>query len=747
MFDSIDSFPPAQQVPVSSPEGPRDPALEPFDQQFPIIADADRPITPLRVLKHGDSFAVFDPRGDIVPSAASEEGLYHDGTRFLSRFELMLFGHQPLLLSSTVSADNSTFEADLTNPDLLRDGVVAVARGEINICRTRVLWNARCAERIQVTNYRLDHIEVPISLHFDADFADVFEVRGTRRARRGERLPDESGDGYLMRYHGLDARERRARVRWNRKPDRGGQNRVMWTLSLEPMATASVDLSIEYEADGLQVEVLADGSFDNVLALKKGLRAHAPHAFCCDLASSSTIFNRWLDRSSADLQIMMTDTPHGSYPYAGIPWFSTPFGRDGVITAFEMLWLNPSVARGVLSFLSQTQASMTDDARDATPGKIMHEMRGGEMAALGEVPFGCYYGSCDVTPLFVMLAHAYYNRTADLAFVEEIWPHLVRALEWMETSGDVDGDGFIEYARQSDRGLVQQGWKDSHDSVFHADGSLAEGPIALCEVQGYAYAAWKGAGELALLRGDARSANDWLARADRLRVQFERAFWCDDLGTYALALDGKKRPCRVRTSNPGHCLFAGIVSPERAERVCATLMEDGSFAGWGVRTVAATERRYNPQSYHNGSIWPHDNALVAAGMARYGFTGAARRILTAMADLSEAVDLHRLPELICGFPRRGREYPTLYPVACAPQAWAAGAVFLLLSATLGVHVDAPARRISFSRGRLPESLDWLRLTDLAVGDARIDVRLERHPHDVGVTVLRREGQIEIVTIK
>jgi glycogen debranching enzyme len=250
-----------------------------------------------------------------------------------------------------------------------------------------------------------------------------------------------------------------------------------------------------------------------------------------------------------------------------------------------------------------------------------------------------------------------------------------------------------------------------------------------------------------LLRGDARSANDWLARADRLRVQFERAFWCDDLGTYALALDGKKRPCRVRTSNPGHCLFAGIVSPERAERVCATLMEDGSFAGWGVRTVAATERRYNPQSYHNGSIWPHDNALVAAGMARYGFTGAARRILTAMADLSEAVDLHRLPELICGFPRRGREYPTLYPVACAPQAWAAGAVFLLLSATLGVHVDAPARRISFSRGRLPESLDWLRLTDLAVGDARIDVRLERHPHDVGVTVLRREGQVEIVTIK
>jgi glycogen debranching enzyme len=444
---------------------------------------------------------------------------------------------------------------------------------------------------------------------------------------------------------------------------------------------------------------------------------------------------------------MMTNTAHGVYPYAGIPWFSTPFGRDGIITAFEMLWLNPDVAHGVLSFLAETQATATDDARDAQPGKILHEMRGGEMAALGEVPFGCYYGSCDVTPLFVMLADAYYQRTGDLAFIDRIWPNLVHALEWMQGSGDPDGDGFIEYARRSERGLVQQGWKDSHDSVFHADGTLAEAPIALCEIQGYAYAAWKGAAQLALVRGDAESSRDWMARAERLRVQFEETFWCDDLGTYALALDGGKRPCRVRTSNPGHCLFAGIASQERAERVCATLMEEASFAGWGIRTVAATERRYNPQSYHNGSIWPHDNAIIAAGMARYGFTGAARRILTAMADLSEAVDLHRLPELICGFPRRGREYPTLYPVACAPQAWASGAVFLLLAAALGVHVDAAGHRISFSRGWLPETIDWIRLTDLAVGDAHIDLRLERHPHDVGATVLRREGHVEIVTIR
>jgi glycogen debranching enzyme len=462
--------------------------------------------------------------------------------------------------------------------------------------------------------------------------------------------------------------------------------------------------------------------------------------------SSSATFNRWLDRSAADLQMMLTDTPHGVYPYAGIPWFSTPFGRDGLIAALEVLWVNPDVARGVLSFLAATQARDFVDARDAQPGKILHELRGGEMAALGEVPFGRYYGSCDATPLFVMLAHAYYERTGDRAFIDEIWPNVAAALEWMRTSGDLDEDGFIEYAPRAASGLDNQGWKDSHDAVFHADGSPAGGPIALCEIQGYAYAAWKGAAQLAAMRGERDAANGWLDRAERLREEFERAFWCEDLGTYALALDGRKQPCRIRTSNPGHCLFAGIVSPERAERVCASLMSDASFAGWGVRTVAAGEPRFNPQSYHNGSIWPHDNALAAAGLARYGFTGAAVRVLMAMFELSEAVDLHRLPELICGFARRGR-HPTLYPVACAPQTWAAGAVFLLLSAALGLQIDAPARRIVFSRGRLPESLDWVRIADLSIGATRVDLRLERHPQDVGVTVLRRDGAVDIVTVK
>jgi glycogen debranching enzyme len=719
-----------------------------LDEQFPIIAGPERPVVPLRVLKHGDCFGVFDPRGNIVPGDASEEGIYHDGTRFLSCFELLLFGHPPLLLSSTVSVDDAVFDADLTNPDVLSDdGHITLSRGEVNVHRSRILWQTCCVDRIRVTNFSLDRIDVPLAIRFDADFADVFEVRGTRRPKRGERLPDVNGDDYVMRYRGLDDRERRSRLRWSRTPDKIDTGRVAFRLRLEPKETATIVMSVSFESDIIvppPPEPVAR-AFDHALSSTRARRA-LQGSSCCRVLSSSSMFNRWLDRSTADLQIMLTDTPHGAYPYAGIPWFSTPFGRDGLITAFELLWINPEIAKGVLMFLAETQATSSDDIQDAQPGKILHEMRGGEMAALGEVPFGRYYGSCDATPLFVMLAYAYYTRTGDRELIDRIWPNIEAALRWMETSGDPDQDGFIDYARKSETGLINQGWKDSHDSIFHSDGSTAEGPIALSEVQGYAYAAWSGAAQLAALRDDSTNGREFSMRAERLRERFELAFWCEDLDTYALALDGRRRPCRVRTSNPGHCLFAGIVAPERAKRLCDTLMAEASFNGWGVRTVAAGERRYNPQSYHNGSIWPHDNALIAAGASRYGFTGVAARILSSTLELSEAVDLHRLPELICGFTRRGRE-PTLYPVACAPQTWAAGAVFLMLAASLGINIDAPARRLSFSRGRLPESIDWIRVTDLRIGGAIVDLQLERHPHDLGVTIIRREGDVEIVTVK
>jgi glycogen debranching enzyme len=317
----------------------------------------------------------------------------------------------------------------------------------------------------------------------------------------------------------------------------------------------------------------------------------------------------------------------------------------------------------------------------------------------------------------------------------------------MDTSGDRDGDGFIEYQRRSHTGLIQQGWKDSYDSVFHADASLAEPPIAMCEIQGYAYQAWRGAAKLARSRGHAKENRDWRARAMRLRSRFDDAFWCDDIGMFALALDGRKQPCRVRASNPGHCLFSGIATVRRARKVAAMLMGDVMFAGWGVRTVAAGEARYNPMSYHNGSVWPHDNALIASGLGRYGFTDRAARIMSAMLDLSQWVDSNRLPELICGFHRRGGESPTLYPVACAPQAWASAAAYMLLASCLGLEIDAAGRRVWFRRAMLPDRVEWIRLTNLSILDASVDLLVTRHAQDVGIEVLRREGNVEILTVK
>jgi len=751
-----------------------------------------------RVLKYGDTFAVFNRYGDIEALGPLQFGLFHSESRHLSRMALYVNDRQPQLLGSTVRQDTALLAVDLTNLDetLGPEGQQAgpLQRGMIHIFRSSLLDQATCHQLVRLINYGSENVSVSVTLHFDADFVDIFEVRGSKRERRGEILPTQiKPQEVLLSYRGLDKVVRGTRLYFWQVPESLGPNEARFAFVLQPKVEQNLVVDIFCERSdskpfdsaqlpagtpllaGVQLpsgtaspdgaaspisaaspigaasaagtrlpRVTASPDGTTLLAQRNAFSLQSKIFRATRVVASSDRLNAWISRSGSDLRMLTEGNPEGEYPYAGVPWFSTVFGRDGIITAMECLWIAPTIARGVLGYLADTQATEENLVQDAEPGKIIHEIRRGEMAVLGEVPFGRYYGSVDATPLFVMLVGEYFQRTNDLEFVKEIWPHVEAALQWMERYGDADGDGYVEYRRMSPRGLLQQGWKDSHDSIFHADGRIAEPPIALCEVQGYVYAAKLAASRLCAALGFEFQATRFANDAAALKKRFNEDFWCEELGTFALALDGNKKPCRVSTSNAGHALFSGIATQEHAEAVCETLLSPSLFSGWGVRTVSSTEKRYNPMSYHNGSVWPHDNAIVGYGFARYGMNEKALQILTAMFDASSEVDLHRLPELFCGFHRReSAGAPILYPVACAPQAWAAGAVYLLLAGCLGMKIDAAERYVQFENPQLPSGVSDVEIRGLQVGEAQADLLIRRHSRGIDVEVLEKHGQLEV----
>jgi glycogen debranching enzyme len=714
----------AKTAPAFLPEAPPESA-------FTITATAGPP----RALKHGDTFLVLDIRGDIGTSFVGSSGLFHDDTRYLSHLELLLNDKPPLLLGSNIRDDNTAFFADLTNPDLIDGQRILMEKDRVHILRTIFIWSDTAYQRLGLRNYGDQPIDLRLTTLFANDFADLFEVRGAHRERRGTaRAKVLDGNRVLLSYDGLDSKTRQTALDFDPPPDQLKADAAVYSLHLKPGETRPLFLAISCNRGEARPLPFLRGLLKARREVRDGTRRRT------SVETSNDRFNEILCRSAADLEMLMTNTPQGRYPYAGIPWYSTTFGRDGLITALQMLWWSPDVARGVLRRLAAYQATKYDPLADAEPGKILHEMRGGEMAALREVPFGLYYGSVDSTPLFVLLAGLYAERTGDRDTINELWP------AWIDGPGDPDGDGFVEYKRASDQGLANQGWKDSHDAVFHADGRLAEGAIALVEVQGYVYAAKRMAARCARRLGLDFAADRLDSEATGLAERFEAAFWCADLDTYALALDGDKQPCRVRTSNAGQVLFTGIAAPDRAARVAVGLLQPNFFSGWGIRTVARGEPRFNPMSYHNGSIWPHDNALIALGMARYEAKRPIETLFGGLFSAATYMDQRRLPELFCGFQRQRGHGPTLYPVACSPQAWASATPFTLLEACLGLEFDPFKSEIRLRNPRLPEFLDEVVLRDLQLSSSSVDLRVRRHGATVSLDTPRISGEIHVSVV-
>jgi glycogen debranching enzyme len=705
--------------------------------RFYILASSVAADLPRLVLKHDDAFLVADRRGDLPGLPESEFGFYADGTRFLSQLELRVHQRRPLVLNAAVLDDALQSAIELTNPDIQAEGRLILPGRTLRISRLLALHRNRLDQALSIESFAHQAGALELSWEFAADFLDVFEVRGHRRSRRGTTLPARvEGPALVLAYRGLDDVVRETRFEFAPAPACLDSSSARYRVSLPP--GGRLELAVSAVAVASPAPTARRGARADAVGERRfGLRRDATR-----VETGHELFNRWLERARSDLHLLLTETPEGLVAYAGIPWYVAPFGRDSLITALQVLPYQPEVARGTLGFLARHQGTTDDPFTDQEPGKIFHEYRRGELAACREIPFIPYYGTVDATPLYVILLAEYLRWTGDLDLARALWPAAERALAWMEAAGS--DRGYLAYRRRSPIGLDNQGWKDSRDAVMHASGELATPPIAVVEAQGYQFAALQGAAEVADAIGHPDTATACRQRAKTLQERFEADFWMDEEGFYALALDGDGRPCRVIASNAGHCLWSRIVSAPRAAAVARRLLAEDLFTGWGLRTLSSRERWYNPMSYHNGSVWPHDTAIAALGLRAYGFV---EPFLTLAAGLFQAVehfDRARMPELFCGFPRQPGREPTRYPVACSPQAWSAGVAFQIVSGMLGLAADARENRLTLDHPQLPAWLEWLELHGIRLWKSRIGLRVSRGREGTAVEVLERDGDAQVV---
>ncbi len=697
-------------------------------------------IREVQVIKEDRTFFISDRFGEVPERNTAALGLYHRDTRFLSRLELTVNEVKPLLLHSSTERNYSQI-VEVVYPFEVPDAEGMERRENVSLQRVRVLGET-LMERIRIRNFGKRPRSLDVGIRFGADFLDIFEIRGFVEKRRGDLEPPRvDGDRVILASPGRDGATRRTVLRFSPAPDELTESQA--TFELEAVPGKDVDLSIEVIPEVTRSDRPSRPFKDEEDRLSREYTSWRKR--CTRIKTSNVQLSSFLDRAILDLRMLTSHDDQGEeYLDAGVPWYSALFGRDALLTAYQALAVNADLAWSTLRGLAALQGKESDDWREEEPGKILHEVRVGELARAGEIPHTPYYGSVDSTMLWLSVLHGAWRWTGDLDAVGELWPNVLAALRWIDEHGDLDGDGYVEYRKRSARGLENQGWKDSWDAIQFPHGEMAEPPIALVEVQGYVFQAKRNTARLARALGDEQLAGRLDREAAELQERFNRDFWMEKEGYFCLALDGNKRQVPTITSNPGHCLWSRVVDDDKAERVVQRLLSPTLASGWGIRTLATKQGAYDPIGYHTGTVWPHDNALIAHGMKRYGFDREAREVLDQLALAGAFFPMARFPELFCGFAAEDVPVPVQYPVACRPQAWASGAPLLMLRSYGGLSADAAHGRLYIERPKLPSWLERVEIQGMRVGSARLDLVFTNNDGVTATEVPRKEGEIEVL---